>query len=261
MTFLSFWGKEKLSTHGNLLDAMQSFDRRCVVDTHIDWIKLTGLPQNANTAFIIGTTVDHEIPNLKALLLKRDGSPKARQNIFHFGMKSPTTADIRAGHTTPMLVIVRHDPELPNLLDMDALFKFDAKRAAGKIRWDNSQSIVDEKGKILSVLGLEHIDAVRQLECSREKADELQAFIDVERSRCYKDFWKSNDVIRRAYARLLLCTEKARGEFQKPDYTNLFGDCHLIQNAMFLNAAVLSRDKDVKKMARFCHVPCSEVPT
>ena len=73
-------------------------------------------------------------------------------------------------------------------------------------------------------------------------------------------FLESNDVSRYAYARLLLASRKARGEFADADYPAVFGDRDLIQNALFLSAGILSGDKAVKKMARFCNLACFEVP-
>jgi hypothetical protein len=62
ITFLTFYGKEKLSTRGNLFEVIQKFERRFVVDNHIDWFGLSGLPENSNVAFILGTTTDKPAP-------------------------------------------------------------------------------------------------------------------------------------------------------------------------------------------------------
>ena len=105
ITFLSFWGKEKLSTQENLFDVIQRFTRRFVVDNNVGWFELSATSQNADVAFILGTTADKEAWRLRALLENPDGSPKARTNVFMFGWKSPTPKDILYGHRTPLLVI------------------------------------------------------------------------------------------------------------------------------------------------------------
>ena len=58
ITFLSFYGKEKLSTQENLFEAIQKFPRRFVVDNNIDWPDLSTATENVDTAFILGTTAD-----------------------------------------------------------------------------------------------------------------------------------------------------------------------------------------------------------
>jgi len=77
ITFLSFFGKEKLSTQGNLFEVIQKFGRRFVVDNHIDWFGLSGMPENSNTAFILGTTADKESSPLRLLLEDKSGTPKS----------------------------------------------------------------------------------------------------------------------------------------------------------------------------------------
>src|SRR5712692_1480883 len=89
ITFLSFWGKEKLSTQENLFEVIQRFSRRFVVDNNVDWFELSAATENADTAFVLGTTADKESWQLGALLENQDGSPKIRPNVFMFGWKSP----------------------------------------------------------------------------------------------------------------------------------------------------------------------------
>jgi hypothetical protein len=63
-----------------------------------------------------------------------------------------------------------------------------------------------------------------------------------------------------AYSRLLLSSKVARNEFAKPNYPNVFGDLHLVQNALFFNAGFASNDNAVVSMARFCGLPRLELP-
>ena len=148
ITFLSFWGKEKLSTQENLFEVIQRFARRFVVDNHVDWFELSAAPNNANAAFILGTTADKEASPLRLLLEGKAGTPKVRQNVFLFGMKSPTAHDAFCGHRTPLLVISRLDAHATAIRDMDGLRKFD-EPSGDKTKWDTSQSI----GQVSSDVG------------------------------------------------------------------------------------------------------------
>ena len=147
ITFLSFYGKEKLSTQENLFEVIQTFERRFVVDNHVNWFDLSGMCHNSNTAFILGTTADRESSPLKLLLEDKNGKPKVRQNVFAFGMKSPTHEDILAGHRTPLLVISRLDAHATAIMDMDGVRKFD-QPGGYKTKFDSSKSIADEKEKV-----------------------------------------------------------------------------------------------------------------
>ncbi len=259
ITFLSFWGKEELSTQENLFEVIQRFARRFVVDNNVDWLELSAAPENADTAFVLGTTADKEAWRLRALLETPDGTPKIRLNVFMFGWRSPTPKDILCGHRTPLLLISRLDEHLTKILDMDGLRKFD-QQAKGKAKWDTSTSIAEEKTKVLALLGVSRIGEAAEPKARRVKDEALKMSIELERNQCFKDFWKSNDVSRYGYARLLLASRSARNEFADVDYPHVFGDRYLVQNALFLKAGILSRDNSVKKMARFCGLPCFDLP-
>ena len=263
ITFLTFWGKEMLSTQDNVFEQIQKCDRRFVVDNNIDWFELSAAPGNANAAFILGTTADKESSPLRLLLERGDGTPKVRDNVFLFGMKSPTAQDVLCGHRTPLLVISRLDAHATRIRDMNALRQFD-QPGGGKAKWDTSESIAHEKGKVLALLGVNCIEEVVRLPNRESKDEELRRSVERERSKCFKRFWESNDVSRFAYARLLLGADRlsrqARREFVERAYPNVFGDRDLIQNALFFNAGVLSKDRGVKKMARLCDLLCSEMP-
>lgn len=263
ITFLTFVGKEMLSTQRNLFDAIQSFERRVVVDNHIDWFGLSGLPENSNTAFILGTTTDRESSPLNLLLEDLSGKPKVRKNVFMFGMKSPTHEDILAGHRTPLLVISQFDEYATTILDMDGIRKFD-QPGGEKSKWDSSRSINDEKQKILDLLEIKNVGETARLKDIKPLDGKLRLSIEQQRSKCFKRFWESNDVARLAYCRLLLGKDresrKARKEFEAEHYPNVFGDLHLMQNALFFNAGCASDDKAVRKMAAFCGIERLEMP-
>jgi hypothetical protein len=261
ITFLSFGGKERHSTQGNLLDALQLFERRFVVDNHIKWKILSESTENANTAFILGTTMDNENVRIRSLVENRTGVPIIRANVFRFGWKSPTFDDLLIEEHTPMLVIARLDMHARAVMNMDGLRNFEA--SGRKANWDTSDSIADEKRRVLELLGIQDVDEIERILNPNAKQEELRAMIERERGKCFKDFWKSNDVVRWGFTLSLLSgphVAETRSDFAKPLYPNLFGDCHLIQNALFLNAGVLSRDKGAKKLARICGVECLNEP-
>src|SRR6266404_840788 len=205
LTFLSFYGKEKLSTQGNLYEVIQKCERRFVIDNNIDWFDLSAVPGNSNAAFILGTSADKEASPLRLLLERKDQTPKIRLNVFLFGMKSPTAEDVLAGHRTPLLVISRLDAHATKIRDMNGLRKFD-QAGGGKAKWDTSESIGDEKRKVLSLLGINSIDEVLRLRDRDSKDTELRLSIEREKPKCIGRFWESNDVSRFGYARLLLCS-------------------------------------------------------
>jgi hypothetical protein len=254
ITFLSFYGKEMLSTQENLFEAILKFKRRFVVDNHIDWFGLSGVPEHSNTAFVLGTIADKESSPLRLLLEGLLAKPKIRQNVFLFGMKSPVQEDILVGFRTPLLVISRLDEYASAVWDMSGIRKFD-QPGGDKTKWNTSKSIADEKAKVLSLLSVNRIEEIDMMPDQQMKDEELCFSIERKKPECFKRFWESNDVSRFAYARLLLgrkrVSRKARKDFAISNYPNVFGDRDLIQNALFFNAGYASGDKAVEKMARF----------
>jgi len=176
-------------------------------------------------------------------------------------MKSPTQEDILAGHRTPLLVISRLDEYATAVRDMNGLRKFD-QPGRNKTNWNTNWSIADEKEKVLSLLSVKRIEEVAQLADRPKRDEDLRLSIERKKSECFKRFWESDDVSRFAYARLLLgrkhVSSEARKEFAISNYPNVFGDRHIIQNALFFNAGFASNDKAVKTMAKFCELPTLE---
>ena len=256
VTFLSFVGENILSTQDNLFEVLQRFDRRFVVDSHINWFQLSVAQENLKTAFVIGTTASKEASPLRFVLETPGLVPKVRQNVFMFGGKDPTPEDIEPGITIPRLLLARLDEHAPTAINMAGVRQFEEKE---KRTWDTSESIAEEKAKVLALLGVSRVEEVGTVVWSPKDA-ELRTGIERDRGTCFSDFWKSNDVSLRAYARLLLVSRRARNEFAEADNPNVFGDADLVQDALFLNAGILSKDRAVQKMARFCGVLCGEVP-
>ncbi len=75
-------------------------------------------------------------------------------------------------------------------------------------------------------------------------------------SACVNNYLKAIDIARRCYALLLMEKIKIRNEFASPDYDNVFGDTTAIQNALFLKAAILSEDKQLRRMAGYVRLEC-----
>ena len=139
---------------------------------------------------------------------------------------------------------------------MEGIRKFEQPEG-DKRKFDSSWSIADEKKKLLTLLSVKQIEEIEQipeLPDRQMKDDKLRLEIEHKKPRCFKRFWESNDVARLAYSRLLLFSLKMRNEFDKPNYANVFGDLHLIQNALFFNAGYASEDWAVKKMAIQCNL-------
>ena len=141
---------------------------------------------------------------------------------------------------------------------MNALRKVD-QPCGGNTKWNRTKSIAEEKEKVLALLSVNRMEELKHLIDRRAKDRELCHCIERNITECFKRFWGSDEVARLAYARLLLgqdhVSREARKEFEDPNYPNVFGDVHLIQNALFFNAGFASHDRAVTRMARFCGLP------
>jgi len=255
ITFLTLDGDEVLSTQENLFEVVKRFVRRFVVDNNISWLKLAKMPDNVNTAFVLGTTVDHESSPPRFLLEDNCRKPKICHNFFQFGMKTEETP---SGDPFRYLIISRLDAHATAILDMNALRKFD-QPCGGNTKWNRTKSIAEEKEKVLALLSVKRLEELKHLLDRRAKDGELRLCIEGKIPECINRFWGSDEVARLAFARLLLgqdhISSEARKEFGDRNYANVFGDVHLIQNALFFNAGVASNDRAVKRMARFCGLP------
>ncbi len=251
VTVISLFGKQILSTQGNLFEMIKAMGEAFVVDTHIDWEGLSAKEEHANKAFIIGTTLDKERSHRLSLFENQEG-PKVRHNVFFFGMRSQARQDIPIGGLAPALWIERLDKYCLTVRDRDKILKGDN---CG-VRFDYSWSINEEKKKLLRILGVEDISHLER-ETHQTRSSKHTAFLDrirCEQPKCFKDFIKSIEVARYAYADLLLNRKNARNLFGANHNPNVFGDCELIQNALFWNAQILSNDNGVRYMANRCGV-------
>lgn len=230
-----------------------SFSRRLVVDQNVNWLDLSSAPESGNTAFILGTTIHKEASPIRLLVEDKNGVFRTRQNVFNFGVKYPTQKDMEAGYREPMIVITRLNAETTAILDLKGLRKFNEPDGGGKL-WDTSEAVLVEKKRILALLETNSIKQLK-VESIQKKDAELAAYLVSNLRKCFKNFDQSEIAARYGYARLLLRSPRTRNEFEMQDYPNVFGDLQLVQNALFLQASILSKDKGVHKMARFCGVP------
>jgi hypothetical protein len=239
--------------------------RRFVVDSNIgEWKEWSAHPKNQNTAFILGTTVTKEAQSLRRLFLDRHDSPIVRNNVFFFAWNEPTPDDVRIGERKPFLRIFALDEACAKITDFDGMARFDSLDKKSRRReTDASGSIGDEKQRILQELNISSVSELDQPKDWTSKISELHAKIETARLKCYSRFWESNDAARYAYALLLLAPQrlakKTRKEFCDAKNANVLGDEHLVQNALFFGAEILSQDNAVHFMAKACGIGCASI--
>jgi len=257
ITAITFFGKLLLSTKENLFDLINRMENAYLVDSQIPWETLSDLPENTNKAFILGTTIDKERASSLSLFENKDGL-KVRLNVFLFGMRTPRTEDVPFVGRAPQLWIEQLDEHCFDVRNRDAILAWEK---SGKI-WNDSKSVDEDKVRVLELLGVPSIENLEQetYEVRQAKHALLSEQIRIQRDDCLKDFIISIQVARYAYARLLIDRHKARNEFSALDNRHVLGDMQLIQNALFWDAAILSKDKAVRLMSGYCGIKCREAP-
>ena len=256
VTFLTIGGVELCSTQGNLFDLIQTFERRFVVDTHVDWFSLSGDARSSKFAFVIGTTADREASPKRLHVENFNLTPKVRNNVFIFGLRPALEKDVAAGFPEHQLILQRLDEHATRVLDMQGLRAFEQNEGA---HWDTGEGLDASKSEVLRILGIKSSEDLSRLG-STDTPQRLQARVRTLRHQCFRDFPLSWSVALHAYAHLLCFFTKARNEFLRPSYLNLLGDAQLVQNALYLYADILSRDEAVKRMARTCEIQCAPAP-
>ncbi len=174
-------------------------------------------------------------------------------NIFLLGMLS------QLGERPPWVKLER--------LDEACRKEFDEKRLSNAARGlkdakllkyerGRLENIRAEKDAVRSIIGVTDIaslPAPRELQGARA---DLLAFIRAGVPTCVNQYLKAVDIARHCYALLLMEKLAIRTEFASPDYDNVFGDTAAIQNALFLKAAILSEDKQLRRMAGYVGLEC-----
>ena len=189
-----------------------------------------------------------------------DRKPKVRDNVFRFGLQGPTKDDIASGIDMVRLILAKQDPFASQVMNMEGM------RAFTKVTTESDlKRLHDLKSEFLERIGVTSQGELHDFTGTRANdtrlADSLTSMLPM----CFQDFATSAEAADLAYSRLLLTKgeegRKARTDFSALDKVNLFGDSLLIQNALFLNADILSLDKGVKKMAGFCRIRCEKTPS
>jgi hypothetical protein len=220
-----------------LFDYVQSFGKRFIVDNNIPWERYARDHRNRDIAFILGTTVLNERPQLLSLYEDlANGNRKVFRNVFHFGaeeLEMTERGHILRGH----LVLDNLYNTFQSLTDRDKL-----------------QTI----GNFCSPQGLQKPKEESDSERARldalimEGANALSERIHREVPKSFRDYRKCIELARWCLALLLVKDPEARRRFLKQGSVNSFCDAALVKDALFWNAGILSGDAGARKMARFC---------
>jgi hypothetical protein len=137
---------------------------------------------------------------------------------------------------------------------------------ADLIEWEQNHfnNVSDLKNRILNdILRLPDVTSLPPVEFT-DKWTQLIQVIRAKASSCFLHYWNAAKVSEFCYAALLLepdgVGKKTREEFSSQDEAsnpkrNVFGDTRLIQNALWLNARILSNDRAVMRMVEYLGLP------
>lgn len=226
-------------------------------------------PENRNKAFILGQTFTDERENLRDTLFgpKADNS---NNNLFTFGYVGRNKIP---HYPTPCLVIQRLDVYYRTMMDekrLQAESRSPAKRIEDDAHFiererDHFDYVSDMKHRILNdILHLPDVASLPPVEFTERKKALLIQIIRSKASGCFLHYWNAVEVSSHCYAALLLEPDgvgiKTREEFTFQDEAgnpkrNVFGDTRLIQNALWLNARILSNDRAVRRMTEYLSLP------
>lgn len=194
------------------------------------WDVNSKLPSEFNSkhAFIVGQTFDHE-----DCFWRRPEVKGGRENIFNFGL-----ADLFGQRCLQIQRIRKGMVTVLNKLKM-------AKAAD---HFSSEHWTMVRQGEVRVILG----------RCSLGEDWLDEAIADL-RPSCEGNYFISIEAARCCAARLLLekdpkLNPKIDEEWEKfkKNHRNVLGDTRLIQNALYLNAEVLTKDEGAKRMARYC---------
>ena len=226
-------------------------------------------PENRNKAFILGQTFTDERENLKDTLFgpKADNS---NNNLFTFGYIGWN----KIQHLpTPCLAIHRLDAYYRPMMDEGRLRAASRSSATGvkqdadftERERDHFDFVSDLKSRILNaILHLPDVTSLPPVEFTERKKAQLIQIVHSKASGCFLHYWNAVEVSSLCYAALLLepdgVGKKTREEFNFKDEAgnpkrNVFGDTRLIQNALWLNARILSNDRAVRRMVEYLGLP------
>jgi hypothetical protein len=221
-----------------LWEEIQNYKQRWIVDNHTPVEKLAHSPEFSDAAFIRGTTVLNEQAQPILLFEKVSGERKTFLNVFHFSV--PWL------HGQYWLAIDR--------LDRAYLSIHNRKKVIADSEFKNPR---DEGAEQLNALRLIMWRCVLWMAYRRAGLLLGSSIVEAIRGlvpRCLKNYRLSANVATLCFARLLVDSENARNNFEKNGSMNGFMDAGLIKDALFFNAGILSRDREVGRMARYCGI-------
>ncbi len=240
----------------NLFEVVSQRERY-VVDTNSNWQAESARPENRDKAFILGQTIIDEQDNMRGLLF----GPKVKlhnRNIFVlsvFHASDPSIGNV--------MMLERLDAHYASVFDETSLREGSKPRKERKdaksleYQRQFKAGVEHERQVILLLLGkikeISELPVPKELKPMRAR---FLAFIRKESPECSGDYLRAVGVARYCYALLLAEVRKMRTEFSKRDYLNVFGDTRIIQNALFLQAEILSGDRPLKRMASYAGLNC-----
>lgn len=259
----------------DLLDVIKKRDTY-VVDSNSDWKKVC--TENPDKAFIITPALSRENPNTKDLILHEKRCKLG--NIFSFGI------DANLG----CILIDKIDEVFHYSFDNAKLTE--ASRGKGetvaKQKAETWTAIEVEKQTIRDIIremlvritelskvpiGTAFINSGRAADLPPNKETQVMADAfktTIKQLQLIPDskhhVSKSQKLAHLCYATLLLedkqerKDEGTRFEFDCPQYEHVFGDMHIVQAAIYLQAKILTRDKTLEQMASYADIRCFHVP-
>jgi len=244
----------------DLFEVLLSMERFLIDSNSPASIRDATRATNRDKAFIIGYTFIDEQDNLENTLLGHDN---CNNNLFGFGYIEED-CDWPLGEC---VMIHRLDEHQRFALNMWSL-RLESRPRQKRLKDDpefierekdrtakNRQFKVHITHKILSVT-----DLVEPEDNDRKKL-ELIEIIRSKSAQCFKNYHEAAEIASLCYSALLLepdeVGKKTRKEFHDKDGNpkrNCFGDTHLIQNALWLNSRIISKDAAVVRMAEYLNL-------
>jgi len=253
----------------NLLSELMKMERYLVDSNLPGSVSEAKNPENRTNAFILGQTFTDERENLKDALFGPNADD-SNNNLFTFGYVGRNKVQYLP---TPCLVIQRLDAYYRETMDENRLRV--ASRSPSKLTGQDGDFFIREADQLAHVsnmrnhiltdiLGLSEITSLPPVEFTERRKASLIQNIRAKAPDCFLHYWNAVEVSSLCYAALLLEPDgvgaKTRAEFGVQDEEghprrNLFGDTRLIQNALWLNARILSNDRAVKRMVEYLDLP------
>jgi hypothetical protein len=230
---------------------------RYVVDTNSNWQAESAKPENRDKAFILGKTISDEQDNLQGLLF----GPRVKihnNNIFLLGVfqtGSRSNGDFVMLERLDQYFRLVFEPS--SLLQGSKPKKERTDKKSLEYEKQFKAGVEHERKVVLLLLGkIKKISELPPPQELEQKRAQFLAFIQKESSACSGNYLKAVGVARHCYALLLMEKRSIRTEFSKEENLNVFGDTRIIQNALFMQAKILSGDKPLKRMATYANLEC-----